>query len=182
MVHWNERCWKIEHCQPGGCGIERQGDSHVFARWRQHSTWSLQGSRLLHRGSSRKYSSCWRGLQADGRQRRRRLGGSDLALRFRSKWCPRTSGDLAPFFEVYVKASLETCESRDPKGLYRLAREGKIKNFTGIDDPYEEPVTPDLILDSNQKAVPELANETLLWVESKLRLGGMNADGSWHGG
>lgn len=78
----------------------------------------------------------------------------------------------ASFFEVYVKASLETCEKRDPKGLYKLAREGKLKNFTGIDDPYEEPVKPDLVLESDTKSVPELANETVSWVESKLKLDG----------
>ena len=78
----------------------------------------------------------------------------------------------ASFFEVYVKASLETCESRDPKGLYKMAREGKIKNFTGIDDPYEEPTKPDLVLDSDTKSVPELASEIIQWVESKVKLTG----------
>lgn len=78
--------------------------------------------------------------------------------------------DIAPFHEVYVKASLSTCESRDPKGLYQMAREGKIKNFTGIDDPYEEPLRPDLVLDSDSKTVEALANEALEWLESKLKL------------
>jgi len=50
------------------------------------------------------------------------------------------------FVEVYVKASLETCEKRDPKGLYKRARSGEIKNFTGIDDPYEPPESPDSII------------------------------------
>ena len=48
------------------------------------------------------------------------------------------------FVEVYVKASLETCEDRDVKGLYAKARSGKIKGFTGIDDPYEEPLNPEV--------------------------------------
>lgn len=78
----------------------------------------------------------------------------------------------ASFVEVYVKASLETCESRDPKGLYKMAREGKIKNFTGIDDPYEAPTNPDLVLDSDTKSVPDLANETIQWVESRVKLAG----------
>ncbi|CAJ1912606.1 unnamed protein product [Cylindrotheca closterium] len=78
----------------------------------------------------------------------------------------------ASFCEVYVKASLETCENRDPKGLYKLAREGKIKNFTGIDDPYEKPTKPDLVLDSDTKSVPELTNETMQWVESRIKLTG----------
>jgi len=50
------------------------------------------------------------------------------------------------FIEVYVKASLETCERRDPKGLYKKARAGEIKNFTGIDDPYEVPESPDSVI------------------------------------
>lgn len=53
-----------------------------------------------------------------------------------------------PFIEIFMKTSLETAESRDPKGLYKLAREGKIKNFTGIDDPYEEPLSPEIVLDT----------------------------------
>jgi adenylylsulfate kinase len=51
---------------------------------------------------------------------------------------------LRPFFEIYVKYSLEVCEEREVKGLYKLARQGKIKNYTGVSAPYEEPLTPDL--------------------------------------
>ena len=51
-----------------------------------------------------------------------------------------------PFFEVFMDTPLETAEERDPKGLYKLAREGKIENFTGSSDPYEAPVDPDLVL------------------------------------
>ena len=53
------------------------------------------------------------------------------------------------FIEIYAKASLKTCEKRDPKGLYKKARAGEIKHFTGIDDPYEEPEKPELILDTD---------------------------------
>lgn len=52
------------------------------------------------------------------------------------------------FMEIYCRASLEVCEARDVKGLYKKARAGEIKNYTGIDSPYEEPVAPDLILDT----------------------------------
>lgn len=52
------------------------------------------------------------------------------------------------FFEVYVKAPLEVCEQRDPKGLYKKARAGAIKQFTGIDSPYEEPLKPELVIDT----------------------------------
>ncbi len=52
------------------------------------------------------------------------------------------------FIEVYVSTSLEACEERDPKGLYKKARAGEIKGFTGIDDPYEEPTNPEIVLDT----------------------------------
>jgi adenylylsulfate kinase len=77
---------------------------------------------------------------------------------------------IAPFFEVYVHASLETCEGRDPKGLYKMAREGKIKGFTGIDDPYEAPTSPELILDSDGKSIDELAKEAYSYIVEKLKL------------
>lgn len=57
------------------------------------------------------------------------------------------------FVEVYVKASLETCESRDVKGLYALARAGKIKDFTGIDSVYEEPINPEIICDTELESI-----------------------------
>ncbi|MGC2062671.1 MAG: adenylyl-sulfate kinase [Thermodesulfovibrionales bacterium] len=52
------------------------------------------------------------------------------------------------FFEIYVQCSLDVCEKRDPKGLYKKARAGIIKNYTGIDAPYEEPLNPDLTIDT----------------------------------
>ena len=50
--------------------------------------------------------------------------------------------------QVHMRVPLEVCEKRDPKGLYRAARAGKIKCFTGIDDPYEEPEKPEVVLDA----------------------------------
>jgi len=61
--------------------------------------------------------------------------------------------EINNFIEAYVKCPVEVCEKRDPKGLYKLARDGKINNFTGIDDPYEEPVSPDIILDTANKSI-----------------------------
>ena len=52
------------------------------------------------------------------------------------------------FFEIYVKCPIEVCENRDPKGQYRKARAGIIRNYTGIDSPYEEPAKPDLVIDT----------------------------------
>ena len=71
------------------------------------------------------------------------------------------------FIEIYVNASLETCEKRDPKGLYKKARAGEIKNFTGISDPYEAPLNPELVLDSDNKDIGQLADEVIAYLESK---------------
>ena len=59
------------------------------------------------------------------------------------------------FLEVYCNASLEVCESRDVKGLYRRARNGKIKSYTGIDSPYEAPINPDLVIDTGNTSLQE---------------------------
>jgi adenylylsulfate kinase len=59
------------------------------------------------------------------------------------------------FIEVYVNAPLEVCEDRDVKGLYAQARAGEIKGFTGIDDPYEEPISPELICFTDRETIEE---------------------------
>lgn len=65
------------------------------------------------------------------------------------------------FIEVFVDAPLEVCEARDPKGLYKKARAGEIPQFTGVHDPYEPPLAPELILDSARRPPPELAAEVV---------------------
>lgn len=65
------------------------------------------------------------------------------------------------FFEVYCKASLKTCEERDPKGLYKKAREGLIKDFTGINAPYEEPEHPEILLDTDIYGIKECAEQVI---------------------
>jgi adenylylsulfate kinase len=65
------------------------------------------------------------------------------------------------FVEIYAKASLKTCEKRDPKGLYKKARAGEIKDFTGINAPYEEPVNPELIVDTDEENVDESVEKVL---------------------
>ncbi|NJO18552.1 MAG: adenylyl-sulfate kinase [Thioploca sp.] len=57
------------------------------------------------------------------------------------------------FIEVYIKANLATCKARDPKGLYKKVQLGEIKNFTGIDDPYEEPTEPDILIETEKMNV-----------------------------
>ncbi|HVX60294.1 MAG TPA: adenylyl-sulfate kinase [Pirellulales bacterium] len=73
---------------------------------------------------------------------------------------------MAPgdFLEVFVDAPLEVCEARDPKGLYKKARAGELKGFTGIDDPYEAPEKPELVLDAAQKSADVLADEVVAFL------------------
>ena len=67
------------------------------------------------------------------------------------------------FFEVFVSTNLETCEIRDVKGLYKKARKGEIKDFTGVSSSFESPVNPDLVLDTENKSINEIG-ETLISV------------------
>jgi adenylylsulfate kinase len=71
------------------------------------------------------------------------------------------------FLEIYVKCSVEACEQRDPKGQYKKAREGIIKNYTGIDSPYEEPENPDLVIDTEDLAIDSSVHKVLELLEEK---------------
>jgi sulfate adenylyltransferase len=71
------------------------------------------------------------------------------------------------FIEVYVNTSLEICEERDVKGLYAKARSGEIKGFTGIDDPYEAPVNPEIVISTESKTPEECAKEIIDYLESR---------------
>ena len=75
------------------------------------------------------------------------------------------------FHEVFVKADLETCEGRDPKGLYAKARSGEIPEFTGISAPYEPPEDPDLVIDTGDNDVDACAGELVEYVERHFALG-----------
>ncbi|MFO0839030.1 MAG: adenylyl-sulfate kinase [Phycisphaerae bacterium] len=72
-----------------------------------------------------------------------------------------------PFIEVYVRVPVEVCETRDPKGLYKKARAGELKEFTGISAPYEEPLKPELILDNVNMSVQEAAAKVLEYLDSR---------------
>jgi adenylylsulfate kinase len=74
------------------------------------------------------------------------------------------------FIEIFVDAPLEVCEQRDPKGLYKKARAGELKGFTGIDDPYEPPLQPELTLDSANRPVEELAEEVLAYLRRERKI------------
>jgi adenylylsulfate kinase len=71
------------------------------------------------------------------------------------------------FIEVYLAASVETCEGRDPKGLYQKARDGEIPEFTGISAPYEPPVNPELVLDTGSLSVEESVARIIEYLEEK---------------
>lgn len=71
------------------------------------------------------------------------------------------------FFEIHCKATLDTCEKRDPKGLYKKARAGEIKEFTGIDAPYEEPKNPEIILDTDKYNIEECAKQVIQALKEK---------------
>ncbi len=66
------------------------------------------------------------------------------------------------FLEIYCRCSLSVCEDRDVKGLYKRARAGEIKEFTGISSPYEEPLNPELTLDTDQQTVEECVDQVLI--------------------
>jgi len=70
------------------------------------------------------------------------------------------------FVEVHIATSLATCENRDPKGLYQKARSGEIMNFTGISAPYEEPLDPELRLETAGKSIDQCAEELISLLES----------------
>jgi adenylylsulfate kinase len=71
------------------------------------------------------------------------------------------------FIEVFVSTSLETCEARDPKGLYQKARAGQIPEFTGISAPYEAPERPELVLDTGVLSVEESVATLIRYLEGK---------------
>lgn len=78
--------------------------------------------------------------------------------------------DLLPegeFIEVYVATSLATCEARDPKGLYKRARTGEIKNFTGIDSTYEVPDNPEIVVNAGDLTPDECAEQIIVWLRER---------------
>jgi len=80
----------------------------------------------------------------------------------------RTHTDAGlPFIEVYVKAPVDLCETRDPKGLYRKAKAGEIKEFTGISAPYEEPLNPEIVLDTAELSVDQSVRRVVDYLVTK---------------
>lgn len=75
--------------------------------------------------------------------------------------------DGIPFVEVFVDAPVRECEARDPKGLYKRARAGEIKGMTGVDDPYEEPLAPEITLRTDELSVPAEVARVLLYMKRR---------------
>jgi adenylylsulfate kinase-like enzyme len=75
---------------------------------------------------------------------------------------------IGDFVEVFVNAPLEACERRDCKGLYRKARAGQLPGFTGIDDPYEPPLTPEIECRTDRESLVESVEKVLGWIETRL--------------
>lgn len=78
------------------------------------------------------------------------------------------------FIEVFVDCDLEICEQRDPKGLYKKAREGKIKDFTGIDSVYEKPENPEIIIFSHKQSIDECVEKIISYLEDNKYLNKVN--------
>jgi adenylylsulfate kinase len=74
------------------------------------------------------------------------------------------------FYEIFINCSLETCEQRDPKGMYKKARKGEVKNFTGISSIYEKPQKADLIIDTEQLSIEESVKKVFDFVVLKTNL------------
>ncbi|WP_026591278.1 adenylyl-sulfate kinase [Bacillus sp. UNC437CL72CviS29] len=71
------------------------------------------------------------------------------------------------FIEVFVKCPIEECEKRDPKGLYKKARQGDIKQFTGIDSPYEEPVEAEVVVETNLYSIEQCAEQIIGYLQER---------------
>lgn len=82
----------------------------------------------------------------------------------------RATMPAGDFIEIFVDAPIEVCEARDPKGLYKKARAGELKGFTGIDDPYEAPAKPELVLNAGQKDAETLANEVIEYLRKSGKI------------
>jgi adenylylsulfate kinase len=76
-----------------------------------------------------------------------------------------------PFIEVHLATPIETCEQRDPKGLYKKARAGQLKGFTGVDDPYEAPLQPEITIDATSTSPQDAALQLMNYLEKQGMLG-----------
>ncbi len=85
--------------------------------------------------------------------------------RLRVRHYVESTGGPGDFVEVFVDTPLKICEQRDPKGLYKKARSGEISGFTGVDDPYEPPDRPEIVLDGGEASVEALAEQVIAFLK-----------------
>src|ERR1035437_4950814 len=138
------------------------------AGWRHGAQAPQQGPGLLARGPQRKHPTHrLRSGPADAK-RRDRACGRDLTL---PRGADEVRASIGDFVEVYVNAPLEVCESRDPKGLYRKARAGQLPAFTGIDDPYEPPLQPEVECRTDRETLEECIAKVLAAIDRALQRG-----------
>lgn len=93
-----------------------------------------------------------------------------LSPRRSSRAAARETIGSGDFIEVYVRCPIEVCEARDVKGMYRQARQGKLKDFTGVGAPYEPPVAPEVVLDTDREPVPDCVDRVVAHLRRTGRL------------
>jgi len=186
-IHWHEgdltrdERWKALNCKGGTLwftGLSASGKSTIASALEQvlvqqgRVSYRLDGDNIRH-GLNKNL-----GFSAEDRAENiRRIG--EVAKLFADSGAVALTSFISPyiadrdavralhkeagvgFYEVFVDTPLEVCEERDPKGLYKKARAGEIKGFTGIDDPYEAPQNPELILRTAEKSLEECVQACL---------------------
>ncbi|KAI1269197.1 Adenylylsulfate kinase-domain-containing protein [Xylariaceae sp. FL1019] len=91
----------------------------------------------------------------------------ELARSVHAATSPGSADEAIPFIEVYVEVPISVAEQRDPKGLYKKARAGEIKEFTGISSPYEAPEKPEITINTAEKSVEECVVHIASWLEER---------------
>lgn len=90
-----------------------------------------------------------------------------IARELHAAVAPGSKDEPIPFVEIWVNVPLDVAEQRDPKGLYKLARANKIKNFTGIDSAYEAPENADIVLETSKHSVEECVQQVVDWLKKE---------------
>ena len=190
-VHWHEHAVsKAERCQVSGhkgavlwfTGLSASGKSTI-ANTVDHKLHSLgKRSFVLDGDNIRMGLNKNLGFSAEDRgENIRRIG--EVGKLFASAGLITLTAFISPyradrnaarallgegeFIEIFVDTPIEICEARDPKGLYKKARAGQLKGFTGIDDPYEAPEKPELVLDGGKKGIDDLADEVMAFLKAR---------------
>lgn len=176
LLHFHKSCvlWFTGLSGSGKSTLANAIEQELFSR--KISTYILDGDNIRH-GLNKDLTF----TQKDREENIRRIG--EVAHLFVDAGIITLSAFISPyikdrklvrelfenneFIEIYVKCSLEECESRDVKGLYKKARNGEIKHFTGIDDPYEEPINPEIVVNTQLNSIEECVEQILHYLEEQ---------------